>query len=112
MIHWKWGHRARRGCGGWSAADLEMRLGLHLKEDLCDPLEMGWERGSCSRSSAVEIRMRLEGGIWRNRGKDEDLQSGHPLPWWELDSISCFWTLFFLVYAFSHQPVIVVVKCH
>lgn len=72
-----------------------------------------WGGGGCRRSSAVELRKRLEGGMWRNRGRDEeDLQSGHLLPWWELDSISCFWTFFFLVYAFSHQPVRLVVKCH
>lgn len=43
------------------AGDLGMRLGLHLKEDLCDPLEMG---GKGQLQHAICCRAKDETGGW------------------------------------------------
>lgn len=50
---------------------------------LCDLLEMGGGLGRGFIRGSAELRMKLAGLIWWNRGSDEYLQIASLLPWLE-----------------------------
>lgn len=57
-----WGVPAR--VGGWDKAMVSS--GRKFGEDLCSPLEMGVQKGGCSRCSVAELGMRLGDLVWGN----------------------------------------------